>query len=313
MPVITHILDLPQNVDRILKALPVVYRDAYKKLSSEQKALLSEIRLRANRPSSFTIAGVNLPVQSSVGTVISSVYEIREILDIMCDGSLYSHAGEIGKGYINALGTRIGVSGDACNFTDGVADFSTVTSLNIRIPRHIQNAADEITEYIREKGIDNTLGILAVSPPNCGKTTFLRALAKNLSLANGMFGLRVCIADERGELAIDNAFDNCFCDCISGVPKLLSAEMAARTLSAQVLVVDEIGSEAEADGIMAACGSGVYVAASIHGRTLREACERKYVSKLALSGIFKTVYTLNRCDDKIGGRISDIRKELDAC
>jgi stage III sporulation protein AA len=313
MPSITHITDVAQNVERILHALPAVYRDAYRALSLEQKSLLSEIRIRANRPSSFTVAGVNIPVQTSLGVVMSSVAEIREILDIICDGSLYSHSSEIGKGYINALGTRIGVSGIACNYTDGVADFSMLTSLNFRIPRHLQNAADDICEYILKRGIDNNLGVLAVSPPNCGKTTFLRALAEKLSYAKGPFGLRVCIADERGEMDAGNALENCFCDCISGMPKLLSAEIAARTLSAQVLIVDEIGNEDEADGIMAACGSGVYVAASIHGRTLREACERGYVSKLVSSGMFKTVYTLNRCNDRIEGRISDIGEELDAC
>lgn len=313
MPSITRISSIPHSVERILCVLPEVYRIAYLALSAEDKRNLSEIRLRANLPSSFTVSGLNIPIRASCGAVISNIFEIQEIIGRACDGSLYSHSAEMSRGYISALGTRIGISGIACNAVDGTADFSSVTSLCIRIPRLIHSAADEVVEYLLKNGIDNTMGILAVSPPNCGKTTFLRALARKLSLADGRFGLRVCVSDERGELALDNAFDNCFCDCISCVPKKLSAEIAVRSLSAQVLVLDEIGNDIEADGIMAACGSGVYVAASIHGRTLCEACERKYVARLVSSGIFKTVYTLNRVNDKIEGRISDIRNEVKIC
>ncbi len=313
MPSIIRISNIPHDIERILRVLPDTYRTAYLALSSDDKMRLSEIRLRENLPSSFTVAGINLPIRTSGGNIICNSLEIREILDKVCDGSLYSHSAEIGRGYINALGTRIGLSGIACNVADGTVDFSRVTSLCIRIPRLIFNAADEMCEYIFKNGIDNTMGVLAVSPPNCGKTTFLRALARNLSLADGRFGMRVCVSDERGELALDNAFDNCFCDCISGVPKAVSSEIAVRSLSSQVLVLDEIGNEADANAIMAVCGSGVFIAASIHGKTLREACERRYVAKLVSSGIFKTVYTLSRFNDRIEGRISDIRNEVGIC
>ena len=88
MPSLTRISSIPHSVERILCVLPEVYRIAYLALSAEDKRNLSEIRLRANLPSSFTVSGLNIPIRASCGAVISNIFEIQEIIGRACDGSL---------------------------------------------------------------------------------------------------------------------------------------------------------------------------------------------------------------------------------
>lgn len=296
-------------VERVLSVLPDSYRKFYDMLSEREKVILSEIRIRADMPCSFTVGGNNKTVILNGKTVKSSRLEIREIINKVCSDSVYSYSESISKGYINFYGARIGVAGLSMKASAQEADFLDFTSINIRIPSEVINASKDITEYIKKKGINSAMGILAVSPPNCGKTTFLRALARELSRINGDFALRVCLADERGELFMDGTFDNCYCDVYTGVPKALCVEFAARSMSAQAVILDEIGNEQEAKEIMDASMCGVYIAASVHGNTMKDIMERKYMKRLIDAGVFKTAYFLRREYDSFYGRIVDMTRD----
>ena len=84
-------------------------------------------------------------------------------------------------------------------------------------------------------------------PPGVGKTTLLRSLAG--ILASGERAVRVSVIDTRGELGYSLGDANLCIDMLSGYPKHIGISIAARTLSPQVIICDEIGSRAEADAI----------------------------------------------------------------
>ena len=169
--------------DRIFDILPEKYKTAYSILSQEQKLNLNEIRLRAFMPCSFTVSGSNVQMINphTKESIVSSTREIEDIVHRMCEGSIYAYSEHIKNGYIPFMGTRVGFAGNACVEDGEIKSFVNFTSLNIRVPRYIWDASREFVNYISLKGIENALGVLVVSPPGCGKTTFLRSLACNLS------------------------------------------------------------------------------------------------------------------------------------
>lgn len=85
------------------------------------------------------------------------------------------------------------------------------------------------------------------SPPNVGKTTLIRDIAKTLS--SGKFAHRMAIVDTRGEIYIKTAFENSIADVLSGYPRAKGIEIATRTMSPEVIICDEIGTLEEAKAI----------------------------------------------------------------
>ncbi len=284
-------------VQRIFDILPTRYKNAYNSLAWADKVGITEIRIRADMPCSFTACGRNIPMRENAGgaVLMSDIKEIESIVYRLCEGSVYSCSEHIKKGYIPFCGTRVGISGTAYTNDGKIQGFNKVSSLNIRIPRYI-NAADDMLSYIEREGVENSLGVIAVSPPNGGKTTFLRSLAKGLSDTKRRNPMRVCIIDEREELFCRGMLRDCICDVISGIPKAVAIELAVRTLSPQLIVCDEIGGEYEAKLLYEAALGGVYLAASFHGAGTPELLRKDYLKKLICAGAFKTAWVAGRHD-----------------
>ena len=89
-----------------------------------------------------------------------------------------------------------------------------------------------------------------------GKTTVLRDIARQLS--NGVFGAqgkRVCIIDERAEIAgavngVAQLDVGLRTDVLDACPKAQGMMMALRSLSPEVLITDELGSEEDAAAVL---------------------------------------------------------------
>ena len=110
-------------------------------------------------------------------------------------------------------------------------------------------AADGILPKLYKKGkFQNTL---IVSPPGFGKTTLLRDLIRQISDGNTYgAGLRVGVVDERSELAgsylgrpqNDLGMRT---DVLDGCPKAQGMLLLLRSMSPQVIAVDELGEETD--------------------------------------------------------------------
>ena len=221
-----------------------------------------ELRLRRERVSSVTVGGKNL----RLGSVLPG-REIDRIFLAMCEGSLYAHSETVAQGYITLRGgVRVGVCGRAAVVEGRVTGIFDISALAIRIPHPTPPLGAELAELLY--GMSLCKGVLLYAPPAVGKTTVLRGAVQQL--AGGARPLRVAVVDTRGELSYALGGSGLLLDLLSGYPRGRGISIAARTLSAQVIVCDEIGSLQEAQEIVEAHNCGVPLLASAHASDVDE-------------------------------------------
>ncbi len=243
---------------------------------------VTEIRLRAGAPLSLTVGMKNVILPRTVVSV-SSERELGETLGRLCEDSVHTYSETIKEGYVTLSGGyRIGVCGSARSEGEKVKGVYLISSLCIRIPHAITGVCGELLDEIKtEKGL---LSALIYSPPGEGKTTLLRDAARRLS--TGADAIRVCIIDTRGEIYLSELFSGCIADVMYGYPRAKGMEIAARTMSAQLIVCDEIGTADEAEAIISVSNTGVPLLASAHGSSFDDLMRRPPLKKLAQAGVF---------------------------
>lgn len=222
--------------------------------------------------------------------------EMEELVDRLTEGSFSSYFDSIKEGYITLKGGhRVGVSGTAVYEGNKLTYLKDISSVNIRIAREVTDSANRLFQMV---GCCNPLpGILIVSPPGHGKTTLLRDFIRQLS--EKRVGTRISVVDERGEIAATYQGDmqnnlGSRCDILNGYTKEDGIRMAIRSLSPNVIVVDEIGTAKDEEGLLYAHHAGVSVVATIHGDNSQNF--RKNIQKLTLENVFSyEVYLSKSC------------------
>ncbi len=145
-----------------------------------------------------------------------------------------------------------------CNTRLPIRNVKHISSLNIRISREIKGCSEKIINHIYSKNkINNTL---ILSPPQCGKTTLLRDIVRNLSDGDytlGRKGVKVCLVDERNEisgsyLGVPQMDIGLRTDVIETCPKNIAIMMMLRSMSPNVIVTDEIGSTEDIEAMYTA-------------------------------------------------------------
>ncbi len=235
--------------------------------------------MRLGRPASLTLGGENRILPYS-----ASPEEMGETLQKFCGGSIYTHEDELREGYLTLpYGARLGVAGEATDAA--LRGIRAVHSLALRIPRHVSGVAYRTALSWKRASIK--YGILVVSPPGCGKTTFLKDLIVHLS--SNPEAYRVAVVDTRGELNIEGR--GALADVLTGYPKSRGMELALRCLNPQVIVCDEIGSE-DVPSIEKVANSGVPLVASAHGGTWEEVKMRPGIGAFLDNGVFESIVQL---------------------
>lgn len=271
--------------DTILSYLPF---DIAQSLRSLPCPKIDEIRLRNGGCCSVTSNGRNIPFGRSLTRP-----EIDSVLRKMCDGSLYAYSDTINKGYVTLSGgIRVGIGGRAVTEKGKIIGVYDVSTLCIRIPHNISGVGGSVERLLR--GSDFTSGVLVYSRPGVGKTTLLRSVIS--SLASGASAVRVAVIDTRGELCC-RLPSGLSLDVLSGYPKGVGIEIAARTLNPQLIVCDEIGGElAEAESIRAAHNCGVPLLATAHASGVSGLLKRTGISILHEAAIFGHYVGITRTD-----------------
>ena len=246
--------------DRAAVLLPGALRSEalFQPVSLRQRA--EEIRLRCGLGAWLRLPDRQAPLRAPVGRE-----EIEETVLRASKSSLYTAEESMRAGYFTAEGGyRLGFGGSVILREGRVAGFRSISSVSIRIPHSVRCVADELYRSL------TGCSVLVYSPPGGGKTTFLRDLIRRISDD----GVRVALADERGELAalcggIPQFDVGKNTDVIEGCPKKLAAEMLLRAMSPQVLAVDELTAE-EVPLLTSGLAAGVILLATAHGRSREE-------------------------------------------
>ena len=172
------------------------------------------------------------------------------------------------------------MAGQAVLGSDGsIRTLKNISFINIRVSHQKKGAADRVLGRMYGEG--RLKSALIISPPGCGKTTLLRDLIRQISDGNPYGeGLAVGVVDERSELAgsfmgIPQNDMGMRTDVLDGCPKEKGMLMLLRSMSPQVVAIDELGSEGELKALGQAAACGCRILATVHGENRRDV-ERRF-------------------------------------
>jgi stage III sporulation protein AA len=290
--------------------LPSRIRECIEPLPERVLADVEEIRIRQGRPlqlcfssgSAFVARGLGL-VETGGSAYMVTEDDVVQLLNLLSRSSLYAFEEELRRGYITlAGGHRVGIAGRAVLGGGEVRTMKEITCFNIRCARQIPGIASPYARYLVDPRTLQLHNTLIVSPPQCGKTTLLRDLIRQLS--DGVFhqrlaGLKVGVVDERSELAgcvsgIPSFDIGTQTDVLDACPKAEGMMMMIRSMSPHVLVTDEIGREEDRLAILEAVYAGVRVITSAHSYSMQEVKQRPVLRALFDEGIFTRCVVLSR-------------------
>lgn len=286
-------------------------REKFSKISKDIKNSMEEIRLRTNKPlmiyvdkSDFFVTENGDVSRNPNNSYIIRKNNILNTLQFITNYSIYSVEEELKNGYITVQGGhRVGIVGKVLYDNNGIKTMKEFTGLNIRIAREKKGVADKVLKYlIDSKG--EFMNTLIVSPPQCGKTTLLRDIIRNIS--NGVEslhykGVKVGVVDERSEIAA----------CYQGIPqndlgirtdvldackKAQGMMMLIRAMSPQVIATDEIGREEDSRAIHEALLAGINLITTVHGKSIEDILSRAVIGNLLKDGVFQRIILLSNKD-----------------
>jgi stage III sporulation protein AA len=231
----------------------------------------------------------------------------------LCENSVYAHEAEIRQGYITIKGGhRAGFSGKAVIREGKIETIKEINSVNIRVSRERIGCGSEYIEEITDK--NKVLNTLVISSPGCGKTTLLRDLTRLISNS----GKKVSVIDERGEIgavycSVPQNDLGIQTDIIEDAPKKYAIPLMLRSMSPQVMICDEIATEADVMSIRKCFGAGVSVIASAHAGSVDEVRQNPLLKSLLGNGGFRRIIILRRNNDSIVRRVTGEVIEVDKC
>ncbi|OXM88182.1 stage III sporulation protein AA [Paenibacillus rigui] len=297
----------------LLRLFSVPLRQSLSTLSNEVIQEIQEIRVREGRPLEIGWKDRYSFVSLALGLCDNPAQAYRPtredcavLLENLTQHSLYTFEEELRRGYITVQGGhRVGLAGRAVLELGKVKLLKEIGSFNIRIAREKQGAGAKVLPFLMDEmggGVHHTL---IISPPQQGKTTLIRDLARLLSTgpsdagARGLQrGYKVGIVDERSEVAacvrgIPRFELGPRTDVLDACPKAEGMMMMIRSMSPEVLIVDEIGRPEDAQAIREALHAGIKVIATAHGGSLDDIGKRPVLQSLIAEQVFSRLVILH--------------------
>ncbi|MFG6373013.1 MAG: stage III sporulation protein AB [Oscillospiraceae bacterium] len=274
-------------MNKVWELLPEALQGQIEGLPEGERERIEEVRLRQGRPMS-----VSLPTGERflAGDTVDGD-ALRRVLERASFFSVHTVLEQLRNGFVAVQGGhRLGLCGTGVVEDGRLVNLRSVSSLSLRQAREVKGIAAKLVPQLFEEGqIKNTL-ILA--PPGQGKTTLLRDLIRAISSGENCIPRRVGLADERGEVAsvwegspmLDVGPRT---DIMDSCPKSIGMLALLRSMSPQVLAVDEITREADAEALLQALGCGVSLLATAHGGSIADLERRHVYQRLTREQVFE--------------------------
>ena len=296
------------SFNKVLEFISQDIRVLLESIPDDAKSRIEEIRLRNKSPLSIYLDGKDYFIgeDSDLTEKIDDGYLVKDediinSFQLITNHSIYAFSEDIRKGYITITGGhRVGLGGKVVYDKNGIEMINSISSLNIRIARQKKGISNHIIPYIlnNNRDIYNTL---IISPPQCGKTTLLRDMIRNLSNGkeNSYRGFKISLIDERSEIAglyegspqMDVGIRT---DVLDGCLKSDGIMIVIRAMSPDIIAVDEIGGDSDIRSIHEALRAGIRLIATIHGYGLDDIRHRLNLNSLIQDNVFQRYIILDR-------------------
>ena len=278
------------NILSLINYFPLQIRDKILKYRDKFN-MLEEIRIKTNVNIILKIGQADIIVD-----YITTQDELLQILQTICDNSIYSYQSQICNGYITLKGGhRVGITGSTVIEDGKVKNITYIYSLNFRVAKEIIGCSESIIKDILKLEENTIYNTIIVSPPGRGKTTLLRDIVRQISNGIpklGFKGINVGVVDERDEISamykgIPQNEIGIRTDVLSNISKAIGMKMLIRSMNPKVIVADEIGTEDDAKAINYAVCSGVKGIFTAHGESMEDILLNPMLSKLYSLNVFE--------------------------
>lgn len=263
---------------------------------------MEEIRIRINRPLEIMMTGKPVFPLLNGSEYYVSKDDAAQMLNKLSQYSLYALEEELKKGFVTIQGGhRVGLAGKVITTNGHVKAIRDIASFNVRIARQKLGIATPLVSYLYAGGWMNTI---ILGPPQSGKTTMLRDLTRIMGEGDEMRRIqssKIGIVDERSEIAgcvkgIPQHRLGHRVDVLDACPKAEGMMMMIRSMSPDIIVVDEIGRREDSEAIIEAINAGIQLVVTIHGHVMEDLYRRPSIQELIRSGVFDRIVELSRSD-----------------
>ncbi len=302
----------------ITKLFPAQIRKALGQALFDRNKIY-EIRLRVNAPLIVIYQGKEyfLTLEGELTREEANAYhvqteDLKEMLEYISGYSLYAFEEEIRQGFLTIVGGhRVGIAGKTILDGNKIKSLKYISYINLRLSHQIKGCASPILPYIiKNRQICHTL---IISPPRCGKTTLLRDLIRQVSNGNRyMPGVSVGVVDERSEIAgsyqgIPQNDLGIRTDVLDCCPKAEGMMMLIRSMSPEVVAVDELGDYEDIHAIESVIHCGCKLFATVHGSSIEDIKRKPLLQRLMQEKVFERYIVLYKKD--CAGQIKAIYDE----
>ncbi|BAC13850.1 stage III sporulation protein AA (mutants block sporulation after engulfment) [Oceanobacillus iheyensis HTE831] len=296
-------------MDKILRLFPIHLQQRIKEKIIHNEEKLQEIRIRIGRPIELIFDKEAIWLKDTIPQKNDGNYLLNQISEY----SLYRMEDELRSGYITIEGGhRVGIAGRVNTSGKDVKALQHISCFNIRIAKEKRNAAIDVFAYINYNNY--YFNTMVIGPPQSGKTTIIRDLTRMIATIDQPMNRskKVGIVDERSEIAaslqgIPQHDVGTRTDIMDACPKAEGMMMLVRSMSPDIIVVDEIGTDHDVEALLEAIHTGVTIICTAHANQWDDLNKRPSMKRLIEQQVFERYVLLGKGPD-----IGKIQKVYDS-